>query len=100
MSCDVKNDIYALKCNDCQEYYIGQTGNKLRSRRTVHAQQIRDPSTRQLPLSGHIDICCQTDPTFTMFPFYKMPSESISARLVKAKEKHCINCFDTNLNAL
>ena len=65
---------------------------------TVHAQQIRDPSTRQLPLSGHIDICCQTDPKFTMFPFYKMHSESISARL--AKEKHFIKCFNPKLNAL
>ena len=41
MSCDVKDVIYALQCNGCQEYYIGQTGDKLRSRRTVHAQQIR-----------------------------------------------------------
>ena len=95
---DVKNVIYALQCNGCQEYYIGQTGDKLRSRRTVHAQQIRDPSTRQLPLSGHIDICCQTDPKFTMFPFYKMHSESISTRL--AKEKHFIKCFNPKLNAL
>ena len=54
MSCDVKNVIYALQSNDCHEYYIGQTGDKLRSRRTVHAQQIRDHSLRQLPLSGHI----------------------------------------------
>ena len=51
----------------CKEYYIGQTGDKLRNRRTVHAQQIRDPSTRQLPLSEHIDICCRTDPKFTVF---------------------------------
>ena len=98
MSCDVKNVIYVLQCNGCKEYYIGQTGDKLRSRRTVHAQQIRDPSTRQLPLSGHIDICCQTDPKFTMFPFFKMHSESISARL--AKEKHFIKCFNPKLNAL
>ena len=62
MSCDVKNVIYVLECNGCNEYYIGQTGDKLRSRRTVHAQQIRDPSIRQLPLSEHIDICCQTNP--------------------------------------
>ena len=98
MSCDVKNVIYVLQCNGCKEYYIGQTGDKLRSRRTVHAQQIRDPSTRQLPLSEHIDICCRTDPKFTMFPFFKMHSESISARL--AKEKHFIKCFNPKLNVL
>ena len=28
------------------EYYIGQTGDKLRTRRNTHAQQIRDPSVR------------------------------------------------------
>ena len=98
MSCDVKNVIYVLQCNGCKEYYIGQTWDKLRSRRTVHAQQIRDPSTRQLPLSEHIDICCRTDPKFTMFPFFKMHSESISARL--AKEKHFIKCFNPKLNVL
>ena len=43
MSCDVNNVIYAIKCNGCKELYIGQTGDKLRTRRTIHAQQIRDP---------------------------------------------------------
>ena len=98
MSCDAKNAIYVLQCNGCKEYYIGQTGDKLRSRRTVHAQKMRDPSTRQLPLSEHIDICCRSEPKFAMFPFFKMHSESISARL--AKEKHFINCFDPKLNVL
>ena len=98
MSCDVKNVIFVLECNGCNEYCIGQTGDKLRSRRTVHAQQIRDPSTRQLPLSEHIDICCQTSPKFTLFPLFKMHSESVSARL--AKEKHFIRCFSPKLNAI
>lgn len=98
MSCDVKNVLYVLKCNGCQEYYIGQTGDKLRTRRTVHAQQIRDPSTRQLPLSEHIDNCCANSPKFTMFPFFKMHSESISARL--AKENYFIKCFKPKLNAI
>ena len=88
MSCDVKNVIYAIKCNGCKELYIGQTGNKLRTRRTIHAQQIRDPSTRQIPLSEHIDNCSRSIPKFQMFPFFKMHTESISARL--AKEKHFI----------
>ena len=37
--------IYINRCLGCNEYYIGQTGGKLQDRRTVHAQQIRDPST-------------------------------------------------------
>ena len=69
MSCDVKNVIYVIKCN---ELYIGQTGDKLCTRRTIHAQQIRDPSTRQIPLSEHIDNCSRSIPKFQMFPFFKM----------------------------
>ena len=98
MSCDVKNVIYAIQCNGCKELYIGQTGNKLRTRRTIHAQQIRDPSTRQIPLSEHIDNCSRSIPKFQMFPFLKMHTESISARL--AKEKHFIRCFKPKLNVL
>ena len=98
MSCDVKNVIYAIKCNGCKEFYIGQTGDKLRTRRTIHAQQIRDPSTRQIPLSEHIDNCSRSIPKFQMFPFFKMHTESISARL--AKEKHFIRCFKPKLNVL
>ena len=49
-------------CNGCKELYIGQTGDKLRTRRTIHAQQIRDPSTRQIPLSEHIDNCSRSIP--------------------------------------
>ena len=87
--------IYVLEGNGCNEYYIGQTGDKLRSRRTVHAQQIRDPWTRQLPLR-----CCQTNPKFTMLLFFKIHSESVSARLAKLKEKHFIKCFSPKLNAI
>ena len=92
MSCDVKNVIYVIKSNGCKELYIGQTGDKLRARRTIHAQQIRDPSIRQIPLSEHIDNCSRSIPKFQMFPFFKMHTESISARL--ANEKHFIRCFN------
>ena len=54
MSCEVQNVIYVITCNGCGEYCIGQTGGKLRTRRTVHAQQIRDPSTRMIPLRAHL----------------------------------------------
>ena len=45
MDCTVKNVIYVLVCNGCREFYIGQTGDKLRNRETVHIQQVRDPLT-------------------------------------------------------
>ena len=46
MNCTVRNVLYVLISNGCKEYYIGQTGDKLRNRKTAHEQQIRDPSTR------------------------------------------------------
>lgn len=97
MSCDVRNVLYVIRCLGCNEYYIGQTGGKLRDRRTVHAQQIRDPSTRQIPLSAHLDTCSKATPKFTMFPFFKLKTETTSARL--AKENYFIKCFKPLLNA-
>ena len=97
MSCDVKNVLYVIRCLGCKEYYIGQTGGKLRDRRTVHAQQIRDPATRKIPVSAHLNNCSQTDPKFIMFPFFKLKTENSSARL--AKEHYFIRCFKPFLNA-
>ena len=57
MTCEVKNDICVMECRGCGEEYIGETGNFLRKRVTIHNQQIRDPSTRMLRDSGHIDEC-------------------------------------------
>ena len=69
MNCTVRNVLYVLICNGCKEFYIGQTGDKLRNRKTVHEQQTRDPSTRQMPVSKHIDNCCKTQPKFSIFRF-------------------------------
>ena len=69
MSCDVKNVIYVMKCRGCGEEYIGETGNFLRKRVTVHNQQIRDPSTRMLKVSEHIDNCAKhLNPKIFHFP--------------------------------
>ena len=54
IDCSSKNLLYVIKCEGCEENYIGQTGNDLRKRMTVHRQQIKDPSTRKIPLSAHL----------------------------------------------
>ena len=89
MNCNVKNVLYeyVLICNGCREYYIGQT---------VHDQQIRDPSTRQLPLSSHLEQCSLINPKFSIFLFYKFHNNDVSARL--SKEKYFINIFNPKLN--
>ena len=96
MNCTVRNVLYVLICNGCKEFFIGQTGDKLRNRKTVHEQQIRDPPTRQMPVSKHIDNCCKTQPKFSIFPFYKFQTDDVSARL--AKERYFIDVFSPKLN--
>ena len=99
MTCAVKNVLYVIKCGGCGKEYIGQTGDFLRKRVTVHNQQIRDPKTRMLYVSGHIDICAhQLIPKYMIFPFYKMYSESVSFRC--AKENYFINLLKPKLNRL
>ena len=84
MTCEVKNVVYVTKCRGCNEEYIGETGILLRRHVTVHNQQIRDPKARMLFVSEHLGICArQTNPTFYIFPFYKMYLDSTSLRRVQ-----------------
>ena len=97
MSYDVTNVIHVIMCNGCGEYDIGHTGDKLRTRRDTNAQQIRDPSVRQIPLSGHLDTVCNSKQKFKMFPFYKMKTDTVADRL--PKENHFIKYCKPVLNA-
>ncbi|MEW8512949.1 MAG: GIY-YIG nuclease family protein [Candidatus Thiodiazotropha sp.] len=97
MSCEVKNLIYVIRCGGCHEEYIGETGDTLRHRVTVHKQQIRDASTRMLYVSGHIDHCARNKPIkFKIWPLYKMQSDNAALR--KMKEQFFINLFKPKLN--
>ena len=43
-----------MRCEACGEDYIGQTGNELRKRMTVHRQQRRNQELRVIPLNEHL----------------------------------------------
>lgn len=94
ITCKSKNLIYCIICGHCKEFYIGQTGNTLCERVRIHRQQIRDPAVRQIPLSEHLDVCANGN--FTVFPFYKVDSHSITKRL--SKELRMIDLFNPKLN--
>ena len=97
MSYEVKNVIYVMKCRGCGAEYIGETGNHLRKRITVHYQQICDPRTRILQVSAHIDTCANSIfPKYYVFPFYKMYLKSTTFRW--AEEKFFINSIKPKLN--
>ena len=81
----------------CDEEYIGETGDTLHHRLTVHRQQIRDARVRILYVSNHIANCARFQPVkFTILPLYKMQTDCVSAR--KMKEKHFIGLLKPKLN--
>ena len=81
-----------MKCN---AQYIGETGNELKTRMTVHRQQIKNAHLRHLKVSKHMFECGSS---FKVFPFYKLNSNAstIERRL---KEQYFINVFKPTLNA-
>ena len=98
MSCDVQNVVYVMVCTGCNKEYIGETGDFLRKRMNVHRQQIRDPNTRMLYVSEHIEMCAASNnPVFKVFPLLKINSENTTLR--KEKEKYLIRIFKPELNS-
>ena len=96
MSCDTRDVIYVITCPGCNEYYIGETSNTLRSRVRVHKQHINTPEYRQIQLSAHLETCGKKQ--FTIFPFYKLKCASAIQR--REKEKHFIQTLNPKLNSL
>ena len=96
MDCSSRSVLYIMTCTGCNEQYIGETGNELKTRMTVHRQQIRDTRTRKIAVSKHIAECGQGH--FTVFPFYKMNSEDTAIR--RAKEHYFINLLKPSLNSI
>ena len=98
-TCTTQNLIYCMICHGCGEQYIGETGDTLRHRLTVHRQQIRQKEYRQLKVSAHIEECAGSrEPNFDIVPFYKMREDSKIKRCLK--EKYFISKFRPSLNAL
>lgn len=96
MTCASSNLIYVLKCSKCPEYYVGETGNTLRTRVRVHKQQITDDNYRHMKVSKHIH-CCGKD-NFSIMPIHKMSSNSnVTSR--KHKEQQFLQLLCPSLNA-
>ena len=97
MNCNTKNCIYALFCNSCQLFYIGETSTEIRSRVTVHRQQIETISHVSLHVSKHIAQCARSlYPKFKILPIYKMKTDSKHDRL--KMEEHFISKLRPQLN--
>ena len=97
-TCASGNLIYVITCKGCKEEYIGQTGMTIRSRMTVHRQQIRDASTRKITLSEHIDMCAgHSLPNFNIFPIYQCSDSTTEDQRIN-KEQQFIRKYGPRLN--
>ena len=95
MSCDSENLIYVIFCNACNQYSLGETGDKLRSRTRVHRQGITNNSS--IGVDRHIYRCAKSlTEKYTVIPFFKMKSASRAERL--EKEAYFISKFNPELN--
>lgn len=99
-SCASKNLIYVIRCTGCHKDYVGQSSLTLRQRMTVHRQQLRDPTTRQIPLSGHLDLCAlNKSPKFLVFPLYLCSANTTDQTRIH-KENLFIHKYKPQLNTL
>ena len=74
MEYTIKNVIYCIKWRQKGLYWTDRGSTK--NRMSVLRQQINNPETRQISLSGHLDDCSKDNNKFTGIPFYKVKRES------------------------
>ena len=99
MNCDSKNVCYIIKCNkdNCQEYYIGETGNELRKRITQHRGYVNNKETKKATgfhfnLPGH----SITDMQVTILEKIRYTSEAHR----KKQEELLVSQFDSFYNGM
>ena len=97
MNCDTKNVIYALVCDNCNSFYIGQTSNELRKRMTLHRQQTLRDEFRVLKVNKHFHNCANDK--FKVFPIYKVHVLNNNASLRDEKERYLIHALKPDLNS-
>jgi len=94
MTCDTKNVIYVIICQGCEEIYIGETKNSLKTRLAWHRSCILHPHLRVQYVSSHLETCGNSK--FWFFPLFKMKSADTGRR--KLMESYFIKLYSPRLN--
>ena len=64
-------------------------------------QQIKDPSTRKIPLSAHLSECAgNKENYFTLFPFYKFPINATEQHRIIKKQNSLNKAYRPNAHLL
>ena len=93
--CSSRNVIYIATCAGCSESYIGETGDQLLTRWTVHRQQSKlQPSQAPVHADVHFRVCGKN--RYSVFPFYRPKRNNIFLR--RRFEDLFISKFNPRLN--
>ena len=96
MDCGVRDFIYVITCNGCGEKYIGESGDTLRQRTSLHRNQILKPQYRKLKVSKHIAECAKTITImFTICPFLNY---TIRTNYIEKKKNNFISKYNPSFN--
>ena len=91
LSCNSKNVVYIIECNECKEIYIGSK-QALNTRASLHKSNIKLEENRKLNVSKHWYQCSRGN--FYIMPIY----QSNDYTLLQIKERNFIDKFKPKLN--
>ena len=95
--CSSRNVVYIIVCGGCQEFYVGETGDMLKSRFTVHRQQSKiHAELTPVDADQHLRLCGKN--TYGVFPFRRPKRNDIVLR--RQLEKYWISALKPKLNGL
>ena len=93
--CGSRNVLYIATCAGCGESYLGETGDKLLTRWTVHRQQAKlEPINAPVQADVHFRLCGKNN--YTVFPFFRPRINDINLR--RRYEERFIKKFRPKLN--
>ena len=95
MTCTSRNLIYIIIAGRCKEYYIGETGDQINKRFTVHRNQGKE-GTMFVPCQAdqHLRVCDGNN--YKVFPFYRPQRNDFVLR--RAIEEKYIKLLNPKLN--
>ena len=95
MTCTSRNVVYIIIAGRCRENYIGETGDQINKRFTVHRNQGKE-GTMVVPCQAdqHLRVCDRND--YKVFPFYRPQRNDFVLR--RAIEEKYIKLLNPKLN--
>ena len=91
LSCNSKNIVYIIECNECKEIHIGST-QALNTRTSLHKSNIKIEENRKSNVSKRLYQCSQS--IFKIMPNY----QTNDYMLFQIKEKNFMDKFKSKLN--